>query len=188
LALFGLVWMLATPLLFVFFSGPTDRYFYLPSVGYAILLASLVTWLVGFLSHRIGQSRRVAGAIGAIVLAAVLLTQARDLVVKEALWHAAGKASGGVYNDVKRSVPVPGYSDRFYFVGLPMFMDGVPVFQNALTSDLQVIYGNRSLTGFVMTCDELQPGRLEETIYPQYFFRFKGDGVEQILKPEDCLP
>lgn len=188
LALFGLVWMLATPLLFVFFTGPTDRYFYLPSVGYALFAVGLVGWLVGFLSHRTRQSGRVAGAMGAFVLAAMLLTQARDLTVKEAAWHAAGKVSGGVYNDVKRSVPVPGYSDRFYFVGLPMFMDGVPVFQNALTSGLQAIYGNGSLEGFAVTCDELQPGRLEETIYPQYFFRFKGDGAERILKPEDCLP
>lgn len=188
LALFGLVWMLATPLLFLFFSGPTDRYFYLPSVGYALFVAGLVGWLVRFLSSRFAQNGRVAGAIGAFVLAAMLLTQARDLMVKESAWHAAGKVSGGVYNDVKRSVPVPGYGERFYFVGLPMFMDGVPVFQNALPSDLQAIYGNRSLAGFVVTCDELQQGRLEESIYPQYFFRFKGDGVEQILTPEDCRP
>ena len=188
LAFFGLVWMLATPLLFVFFSGPTDRYFYLPSVGYALFAVGLVDWLIRFLSRRFVQKGRVARAIGAFVLAMMLLTQARDLTVKEASWHAASKVSGGVYNDVKRSVPVPGNADRFYFVGLPMFMDGVPVFVNALPSDLQAIYGNRSLLGFVVTCDELQPGRLAESIYPQYFFQFKGDGVEHILRPEDCRP
>src|SRR5205823_133378 len=34
--LFGLFWLLSTPLLFIFFSPPTDRYFYLPSIGYSI--------------------------------------------------------------------------------------------------------------------------------------------------------
>ena len=188
LALFGLIWMLATPLLFVFFSGPTDRYFYLPSVGYAIFAAGLVGWLVRFLSSRLTQDGRVARAIGAFVLAVMLLTQARDLTVKEASWHAAGKVSGGVYNDVKKSVPVPGDGGRFYFVGLPMFMDSVPVFQNALPSGLHALYGNRSLAGFAVTCDELQPGRLEESAYAQYLFQFKGDGVGRILKPEDCRP
>src|SRR5207248_5022218 len=43
-ALFGLGWVLITPLVFVFFSSsPTDRYFYLPSIGYSIAAASLLT-------------------------------------------------------------------------------------------------------------------------------------------------
>jgi hypothetical protein len=61
-ALFGLGWMLVTPLLFVFFSSPTDRYFYLPSIGYSILIAAL---LGGLLQAAMGQwSRALASLVG----------------------------------------------------------------------------------------------------------------------------
>ncbi|MEO6458390.1 MAG: hypothetical protein ABIO92_08990 [Chloroflexia bacterium] len=184
LALFGLVWMIATPLLFVFFTGPTDRYFYLPSVGYALFAAGLVSWLVGFLSSSREQNGRIARAVGALVLAAMLLTQARDLVVKESAWHAAGKVSGGVYNDVKRLVPNAGERDIFYFLKLPPFMDGVPVFQNALPQAVQLIYDNPTL--FTVTpseCGELQgaPNTVQK-----YFFTFKGDGVRKFAGEIDC--
>ncbi len=183
LAFFGLMWMLITPLLFVFFSGPTDRYFYLPSVGYALFASGLVGWLLRFLSHRTAQSGRVARAVSAFVLAAMLLTQARDLMVKESAWHAAGKVSGGVFNDVKQLVPNPEDRDTFLFIGLPMFMDGVPAFQNAFPSGVQLIYGNPSLFAAAIQCDMLQGASKTSR---QYVFIFKGDGVREFAGDSDC--
>jgi hypothetical protein len=175
--------MLATPLLFVFFSGPTDRYFYLPSVGYALFAAELVGWLVGFLSSRYAQNGRVARAIGATVLVAMLLTQTRDLMVKESAWHVAGKASGGVFNDMKQLVPNPGERDIFYFINLPPFMDGVPVFQNAFPQAVRLIYDKPTLLATTAECDQLQaaPNNVEK-----YFFTFKGDGVREFVSKTDC--
>lgn len=190
LALFGLVWMMSTPLLFVFFSGPTDRYFYLPSAGYALLVSGLAGWLASGISrwHRIEPARltRPAAAVVAILLGLVLLAQVRDLLVREGAWREAGKVSGGVFNDVKKAVANPEYSASFYFVDLPAFLDGVPVFQNSLPSALQLIYGNGSLDGFTVTCEEVQSIRLKETKYSRYFFRFKGDGVRELGGGEGC--
>jgi hypothetical protein len=182
--LFGLLWLLVTPLLFVFFSGPTDRYFYLPSMGYSILVAAFFTGVLRLMSRwRLPVPHSVARIAVAAVLGALLLSQAVELVGKAYAWKVAGQATGGVFHDVKQLVPAPEDGALFYFIKLPAFMDGVPAFQNALPQAIQLVYGNNTLHAVATECAELQgaPSGQEK-----HFLTFKGDGVREFSGEEDC--
>ena len=181
-ALFGLGWLMLTPLLFVFFNAPTDRYFYLPSVGYAIVVASLVTKMPRIAARWTLPStpwKLLAAAIAGVLV----LTQGLSLAAKERNWHDASQASGGVFNDVRRAVVEAPSHANFYFVDLPTFMDGVPTFQNALPQALQLLYRDGTLSGTIVTCEQLESAQLPQ---PAYFFRFKGNGAEQFADVQDC--
>jgi hypothetical protein len=180
--LFGLGWLMITPLLFVFFNAPTDRYFYLPSIGYAIVAGSLVAGIL-----RLAVSLRLplapAKLTAAILATYLLLAQGLSLAAKERSWHIAGQASGGVFHDVRQSVPAPPARSHFYFVDLPPFLDGVPTFQNALPQALHLLYGNATLTASATTCEELESTELKE---PAYLFHFKGNGAEHFANVQEC--
>ncbi|HYP40372.1 MAG TPA: glycosyltransferase family 39 protein [Chloroflexia bacterium] len=184
LALFGLLWMLLTPLLFIFFTGPSGRYFYLPSIGYAIFVAALVTSLLAWVQKRLPDLNTPARVTAGILLAALLLFQVVDLLARENAWRVAGQATGGVFHDIRQYVPEPRDYSAFYFVDLPMFLNGVPTFQNAVQEGVQLIYDNQTITASVVTCDYLR----QQTELPRYsfFFRFKGDGVQQLPSVSEC--
>lgn len=183
-ALFGLLWLIVTPLLFVFFNAPTDRYFYLPSIGYAILAGTLI----GHLPLAAARWQIPAGPVrltAALLALALLLPSALALAGKVRVWHEAGQASGGVYNDVREAVPQPESQAHFYFLDLPTFLNGVPTFQNALPQAIQLLYGDNTLAARSATCAELKSGDLRD---PFYLFRFKGDGARQLTGAEECAP
>ena len=180
--LFGLGWLMTTPLLFVFFNAPTDRYFYLPSIGYSIVAASLVVGIVQ-VSLKLQLPVMPTKVAAAMLAAALLGNQGLSLAAKEGAWYNAGQASGGVFHDVRRAAPSPPARAHFYFVDLPLFLDGVPTFQNALPQALHLLYGDTSLTASPVTCDELAGAEIPE---PAYFFRFKGNGLEQFASAQEC--
>ncbi|MDQ3930847.1 MAG: hypothetical protein M3328_17085, partial [Chloroflexota bacterium] len=184
LALFGLAWLLFTPLAFVFFSPPTDRYFYLPSVGFAIMFGSLIGGLRGLLAHRGGAFRRGAATLAGVFLAVLLVTRGLDLTSRVAIWRAAGHASGGVVNDMRNSVPEPEDYAAFYFVDLPVFLNGVPVFQNGLQQAVQETYRNPTIAAHALGCDEL--ASTAEFPRYSYFFRYKPNGLTQLASARDC--
>ena len=184
LALFGLMWMLLTPLLFVFFSAPTDRYFYLPSIGYAIFVASLLAGLMRFAS---GKRIPMSAALQAVVMAVVaglLLSQTTMLVAKQTRWRTAGQVSGGIVHDTQQAISDPHDYGAFYFVGIPATLNGIPLFGNGLQQAIQLVYDNRTLAASLVTCAYLQTQ--QELPRYSYFLRFKGDGVEQLGTKEEC--
>jgi 4-amino-4-deoxy-L-arabinose transferase-like glycosyltransferase len=187
LMLFGLLCLLVTPLVFIFFSGPTDRYFYLPSVGYSIFVGALLAELPAFAARwtpaTLMPNPRPALVLSGMALALLLAGQGIALLFKEAEWKVAGGATGGVFHDVRQAVSDPHDYSAFYFVGLPDFMAGVPTFQNALPQAVQLIYDNPTLQVVPTTCEQLQ--QIELPRY-SFFFRFKGDGVEQFANRGDC--
>jgi hypothetical protein len=184
LALFGLLWLLLTPLIFVFFSGPSDRYFYLPSIGYSILVATLLTGLLAWAQRRLPRLHIPARVTASLLLTALLLFQAIDLLAKENNWRIAGQATGGVFHDIRQAVPEPRDYSAFYFIDLPMFLNGVPTFQNAVQEGVQLIYDNQTIAASAVTCDYLR----QQPELPRYsfFFRFKGDGVQLLPGVNEC--
>jgi hypothetical protein len=185
-ALFGLAWMLSAPLLFVFFSGPADRYFYLPGIGYAIFAAALIVDIATFASARV-QSRRatqvVWGAAGAIVLG-LLVAQSVKLLERGQSWKSAGKITGGIVHDMRQAVPEAEDYAKFYFVGLPPAVMGVPLFGDGLGQAVQLAYGdNRTISAATTTCAELQTAELPSRAY---LFEFKGDGVRLLAEKQEC--
>jgi hypothetical protein len=203
LALFGLAWMLLTPLLFIFFSPPTDRYFYLPSMGYAMFVVGLVSTLASALLSINGRGAttkdelpssfvlRPSSASGhsirwavALTLAALLFAQGIDLASRVKVWDINGHTTDNVFAQVKRAVPEPENYAAFYLVDLPMFIDGVPAFQNSLPQAVQLMYANPTLAASAVTCDFLAA----QTELPRftYFFRYQARGVQQLPNEKEC--
>jgi hypothetical protein len=187
LALFGLTWMLLTPLLFIFFSAPTDRYFYLPSIGYALFVSSVLAWVARLMAERRlrlpFQTGIIKLAITAIIVG-LLLSQTISLYVKEDKWRMAGQVSGGVFHDVHQAVYDPHDYGAFYFIDIPPALKGVPLFGNGLQQGVQLVYNNRTLAASSVTCAYLQ-AQVELPRY-SYLFRFKGNGVQQLATKEEC--
>src|SRR5439155_4577277 len=106
------------------------------------------------------------------------------LIAKEQLWRAAGQATGGVFHDVRQAVPDPHDYSAFYFVDLPMFIQGVPAFQNSLPDAIQRLYENGTIAASSLTCDYLH--RHVELPRYHYILRFKGDGAQMPPGVESC--
>lgn len=189
-ALFGLAWLLFTPLVFVFFSPPTDRYFYLPSVGFAILFGSLLGGLLERAAKWNASGRRAASSTltGAAALALALLLSARgaDVTGKVLAWRAAGQVSGGVLHDIHQAAPNPHSYAGFYLTGLPVLQGGIPIFQNGLQEAVQLTYGDTTLAAHTTDCTTLQ----KATDLPRYtlFFQYKENGAQQFSSPQSCPP
>lgn len=184
LALFGLAWLLTTPLLFVFFNATTDRYFYLPSIGYAILIAALVQALPLLRGIRTRPAlQRLVLSTSLLVVALIIISHVPRLLTRLEAWRHAGALSGGVIADTVRAVPEPEDYSAFYYVGMPLHTDGIPVFGNGIQQAAQLVYQNSTITANFVTCSELQRGELPRY---SYFFSFKGDGVLPLANREAC--
>jgi hypothetical protein len=182
--LFGLAWLLLAPVAFIFFSPPTDRYFYLPSVGFAIFFGGLLGSLPTLLARRERAWRVGATALACLVLVGLLLTRGTTLASHVATWRAAGHASGGVVNDLRNSVPEPEDYAAYFLVDLPVFLEGVPVFQNGLQQAVQRTYDNPTIAAQATNCTQVQA----QAEFPRYsyFFRYKPNGLTQLASPQDC--
>ena len=81
-------------------------------------------------------------------------------------------------------MPEPQDYSAYYLVDLPIFLGGVPVFQNGLQQAVQQTYDNPTIAASATDCTQLQA----QTEFPRhsYFFRYKPNGVTQIASPQDC--
>lgn len=185
LVLFGLLWLLLTPLAFIFFSAPTDRYFYLPSIGYAIFLGTLLSLLPRLAGHIHRPGLRPLGLGGAAVALVLLLTlRGATLAGRVFAWKAAGETSGGILHDLRAAEPDPHDYTAFYLVDVPLFRAGIPVFQNGLLEAVQDVYNNTTIAAYSTNCATLQ----KQTDLPRYslFFQCKLDGAQQLPTVQDC--
>jgi hypothetical protein len=189
MALFGLAWLFFTPLLFVFFNEPADRYFYLPSMGYAILIGSLLAEFGRWASSRQnGQGRQLARPVAAATTLAVMVIialQLPGLWDRLQAWHAAGRTSGSVIAGTTGAVPDPEDYAAFFFIDLPPGINGVPAFGNGIQQAVQLAYDNRTIAAGAASCQDLQGIDLPRY---SYFFKFVGDSVAPLASKEDCLP
>ena len=177
-ALMGLGWMLVTPLVFVPFSGPTDRYFYLPSIGYALLVGDLFGALPNLALQ--ADLRVALRSVSATLGALLVVVPGWGLYTRALAWGEAGRVTGGVLNDTRRAAPDPPAGTRFLYAALPTHLNGVPLFQNGLSEAVQTIYSNPTLSASPLTCDPPPPP-------DAIILRFKGDGVERASLSQLCL-
>ncbi|MEO8287771.1 MAG: hypothetical protein ABI670_15190 [Chloroflexota bacterium] len=186
-ALLGLSWMLLTPLIFVFFSAPTDRYFYLPSVGYAIFIASLIARLPAFIRRHLSgtpQTVRAAAPVAALLVLALLASEVAGLLRKESAWHTAGQTSMHVFEDTERAAPEPNDYAAFFYIDLPATIEDVPTFGNGMQQAVQLLYGNKTIAASITDCSQLQAQ--QETPRYSYFLRYNGNGVDALPNKEAC--
>jgi hypothetical protein len=183
-ALFGLAWMLLTPLVFVFFSPPTDRYFYLPSIGYAMFIASILVDLPRLLSKWAPSLYRPARLVAALLALTLLLAEVVPLLNKEAAWRLAGEESRAVFRDTQQIAPDPRDYTAFFYIDLPPTINGVPTFGNGLQEAVQLLYDNPTLVASSTTCDQL----LAQQELPRYLYllRYNGNGVALLPDKTAC--
>ena len=185
LALFGLAWMLITPVIFVPFSVPTDRYFYLPSIGYAIFVAGAVYSLLEVLvKWRATTSPRFVSATFTVVTALLIVLQLPSLLAHESDWRFAGKTSANVFSTTLHTIPDPHDYSAFFYTDLPLSLNGVPAFGNGLQQAVQLLYDNPTIAATSITCTSLQQAELPRY---SYFFRYEVAGdVTQFTDKAGC--
>lgn len=184
LMLFGLAWVLFSPAAFIFFSPPTDRYFYLPTIGFAIVFGCLLGGSPRLLALWGPGWRRGAIAVACLALVGMLLTRGVELSSRVGVWRSAGHASGGIVHDMRQAVPQPQDYAAFYFVDLPIFLEGVPVFQNGLQQAVQQTYDNPTIAATALGCDQL--AAIPEFPRYSYFFSYKPNGLTQLASAQEC--
>jgi hypothetical protein len=185
LPLLGLAWLALSPLPFIFFNAPTDRYFYMPTIGYSLLTAGSVAAATAWLAGRLRLPPRWAPAPALIGVCLVLLApQLPVMEAKAAHWNAAGRLSGAVLRGTRAAVPAPAPGQAFVFVDLPTEVEGVPLFRNGLQEAVQLAYGDdRSLRAGIVPCAAVRE-RLPAP--PDSTLLFTRRGVRLLTTPPAC--
>jgi|GEM_PF-2420395 len=115
---FSVLWIFFTLAPFVLFVpfGNADRYFYVPAVGFAILVGMLGCWGYDKLRARSTAWARIVAVlfIGLYLISSVMLMQQR---ISE--WHRAGEIAADVVEQTKRLYPDVPPESTMLFVALP---------------------------------------------------------------------
>ncbi len=136
--LFALLWIPVT-LIPTLVGGVTDRSFYIPSFGIALLLASVLTPL---LTHR-ATLARTAGLVGLIVLIAVY---SAALFERNQAFVRASQVAQAILQRVAELHPTVSPDARLVFVGAPDYVpEGPAVFGVGLPDAMSLLYGYPSM-------------------------------------------
>src|SRR5205823_4682555 len=154
------------------FNAPADRYFYLPSVGYALFVAGLLVRLPYWLAWLGAKLRKEEinkkhfmffVYFSSLIGAALLLTQVNGLLAREMTWARVGQSGATIVAALRAAPPPPTYA-TIYLVDAPATQDGLPLLGEAVAAPLvQLVYADPTLNGVALPCTDLatlsQPGR-----------------------------
>jgi hypothetical protein len=141
IVLFALLWIPVT-LIPTLVGGVTDRSFYIPSFGIALLLAIVLTSL---LTHR-ATLARTAGLVGLIVLIAVYSAALFD---RNQAFVRASQVAQTILQRVAELHPTVLPDARLVFVGAPDYVpEGPAVFGVGLPDAMSLLYGYPSMRVF----------------------------------------
>jgi hypothetical protein len=119
---FGIAWIGITVLPYVFFVpfGNADRYFYLPSVGFCMLVIGAFQMARDYVVARVGPgAQRPAVALGLTCVVLYSALAIGTLQVRAQEWHTAGILAGQLLNQVFVRYPTIRPNTTLYFLGLP---------------------------------------------------------------------
>lgn len=144
-----IIWMLVTVMPFVIFVpfGNSDRYFYLPSVGFSTLLGILLYRL--YQSRKLGTPMRRAALI--LILSVYVIISVLVLQDRISKWTADGQETASVVSQVTHLHPRLPSNSRLYFVNLPSRFRrtrGCDLLRMGLENALRLHYGDRTLDVF----------------------------------------
>lgn len=176
---FLLTWMLGALLPSVFFSpfGPTDRYFYLAGVGFALLLGQL-----GAQAYRRFQERwsriLLGGVLCLYVVSSAVLLQAR--IVE---WREAGEMAQDVIEQVLTLHPQVPPRSQMFFVSLPKRHGQAYVFLGGgIGGAMRTAYGDLHLKVYRSFDSRLEAwlvsGQGGDPTPGEYVFLYKGGRIE----------
>ena len=140
----GVIWMVVTVLPFVLLVpfGNAERYFYLPSIGYAVLLASCLMEL----QERLGVRRLQVGRIVVNLLLAGYLVSSFFIIQESTRERrVAGTMANDIIAQVKTLYPQVPANSIMYFVDLPRAYKGAAVFQAGIEGGVRLAYNDESL-------------------------------------------
>lgn len=137
--LFGVAWI---PLMAVatLASGSSDRSFYLPSVGLALVLG-------GVLAQGMYSPNRALRVIGLLALVSIIGTYTLNLYTRNQDIYRAGQTTEAIPAQVQHLYPVLPAEARLVFVGVPDYTArGTLVYITGFPNSLQITYRNPTLS------------------------------------------
>ncbi len=158
--LFGIVWI---PLMAVatLTSGPSERSFYLPSVGLAIAMGNVF-------AKGIYARNRALRSAGLVAVAAVICVYGVDLYTRNQDMYRAGQITEAIPRQVQQLHPVLPEGARLVFVGVPEYTSqGTLVYITGFFNALQIAYRDPMLSVSKGNKFPLWLDALERTLYFQ---------------------
>ncbi|MBI3742588.1 MAG: hypothetical protein HY257_12650 [Chloroflexi bacterium] len=141
--IFGLTWI---PITFIptisSIAGPTQRSFYSPAFGIALVLTFV---LFQIQSH----SNKLIAISGALLLIILSISYSLATSTRNQSFHRAGEITQAIVQQVKSIAPIVRPETRMIFVGVPdRLPDGTLVFLVGFNSAIQLVYNNPTIEAF----------------------------------------
>ncbi len=184
---FGAIWSVVTvfPSLLSVNATLFDRYLYLPSIGIALVLGTILA----FSSNRVSLPLRT---VPFIALGIVLFVYSTGLYSRNAEWARAAQITQVVTEQMQSAHPTLPSDARLVFVNVPVLVGGrqMQAFGNNLPSAMQLLYKNprldvRGAGGFPIGL-----GHLDRTYFFEYNRRKlteRADLVRALEQRNRCL-
>ncbi len=163
----GSSWMLITILGFI--SLPVEeRYFYIPSIGLALALASILADPIPKLPN-LSRWLRPALILGLIVV------YSAALYLRNENWRNASRITERVVSQVKMLHPTLPSGARLVFVGVPERLRRAFVFLTGIDSAMQLAYDDPSLDASLAKDFPILTADLDKT----YFFEYDNNKIRE---------
>lgn len=118
----------------IYFSSEGERYAYLPSIFFAIALASILVSGIVLLEKRLGKLGR---GLGVSLLCVLLFFFASQLFLKTARWHEASVVGNETVDSAIEELTSTTF-DGVVFIGVPDNFHGAMMFRNNFIEALQL--------------------------------------------------
>lgn len=152
----------------------SSRFFYIGSVGSALVLSISLNWL---LSH---ARQLLQGAAFGVACSLILLSCAGLLGVNQR-WQATSHEIQAILSDLHKAVPEPGLHATFLLPMLPDNHDTIYMFRNGTNAAIQLSYNNTSLQILSLKSEKpIKPAR------PDRVYAFMMDRGKIILHPDQA--
>ena len=126
----GLLWMLVTLIPFLLFRDVGQRFAYLPSIGFCLVLADLFRPIGAWSTWR-----------GKPLLILMILTNLLAVQERNIWWKQAGHRSEVLLGDMKSFCSQIRKAQQLHVVGVPPRLHGAYVFNNGLGSAINLVCG-----------------------------------------------
>lgn len=155
---FAVVWMAITVLPVLFLSGNADRYAYLPSIGFVLLLSTLLV-------ETFTQWKWLVGVAVALLVIQIGITQSYI-----ANWQRASETTRQILSDVQKACPSLGDGVEVWFASLPDNDGGAFIFRNGIDAATRLVCRKPHLRVYQVSRLEDLPASLTST---QYAFAYR---------------
>lgn len=127
------------PLVMSPFNNEGERYLYLPSIAFCIILAFLLTNL----------SKKLPYLTVSIIIITTI-TSSYILFQKNKVWVLGSEISKNIINDFPKRVDINKSNERTVFLYLPDNIEGTQIFRNAIKEAIKLYYPNYDLDAIAL--------------------------------------